>query len=764
MSDRPSLIPGLDGQLIKCLNCGAEQRLEFSVCGSCGCRLIPQPNRDAATRPQRRRTSRATPSLSIVAGAGRQKEAPDPAEPKFDDVVAEPFALTHKPGPDPLIGFVVAGRYRIIERLGRGGMGVVYKVEHTELGKLLAIKLLTGELGNERQVVRRFKREAELASRLSHPNTVQVFDFGSCDGLTYLVMELVHGHDLAWLLAHEGPLRAERAARILLQVCSSLAEAHRVGIVHRDVKPGNIMVARAPDGEEIAKVLDFGLAKLREAPELNELTGGGAVVGTPLYMSPEQIMGRPVDGRTDIYAMGAVMYRMLTGEPPFKNASGISVLARHLHEEPQPPHERKPELGIPHHASEIVLRALEKKPAKRYQRVEELQEALLGLLADTSEAHGQSLLNASRLQRLHAEILRSAALEDTEPAHAALPAVPRKAIATRDEVEAFRRKLVRQKWIGIGIATLVVSLGVAVGMRAWQRAMAPPAFSGVETEENNQPSQANDLPIGRTITGTIGKRIDEERSDRDFFRVTVPPDTPLISIRTTALPNMAMCTVLYQDGEQEASARFCVGRPRADLVIPAYRIQPGTWFVAVMQDRERYGLSEAPGVVENVSDSYSLTIDRVATPPEGWEVEPNDQPRAATKVGAGQTVRGNLAWARDEDVVCAAGPEEPVRARWVVHDGEERLRARGAVLEATVLSGVGAGAPIRVHSPHSKGGVAGPVDVTSPWRSEPFQTSARSDGVCLRLRLTDDPWAGDSKPGYPPAGDEPWAVTLESVP
>ncbi len=166
---------------------------------------------------------------------------------------------------DPLIGRVIADRYKIEALLGRGGMGVVYKIEHVHIGKLMAMKLLHGELSRDKETLKRFKREAEAASRLDHPNTVQIFDFGRDQGLTYLVMEYLDGHDLGWVIQHEGALTFARCARICAQACASISQAHSVGIVHRDIKPENIMIIQGRERPDMVKVLDFGLAKLRHS-------------------------------------------------------------------------------------------------------------------------------------------------------------------------------------------------------------------------------------------------------------------------------------------------------------------------------------------------------------------------------------------------------------------------------------------------------------------------------------------------------------------
>ncbi len=365
---------------------------------------------------------------------------------------------------DPLIGFVVAGRYRILERLGRGGMGVVYKVEHLRLGKLVAMKLLAGELARRPEVARRFEREASLAARLSHRNTVQVFDYGVSDGLTWLVMELVPGRDLSQMLRSEGPIAPVRAVRLVAQVCASLEEAHALGIVHRDIKPGNVMVARGPGGEEVAKVLDFGLAKLRHGSEFNDVSGRNALLGTPAYMAPEQIDGRPVDARTDVYALGAMLYRMLTGEAVFRGHFGLwETLARHLVESPDPLRKRAPHLDIPEALEAVVLRALAKRPDNRYASVSELREALLGAV--------------------HDQPLDEFFDRPSEP----LLLVPA-GHATRDDVASYERRLRRQLSLSralvavvlLGTAAMLAAVGV-LSMPVWaELASSAPATAPVE--------------------------------------------------------------------------------------------------------------------------------------------------------------------------------------------------------------------------------------------------------------------------------------------
>jgi serine/threonine-protein kinase len=508
---------------------------------------------------------------------------------------------------DPLIGFVVAGRYRIVARLGSGAMGVVYEVEHVELGKLLAMKLLSGEIAHAGPTVRRFKREALLASRLSSPYTAQVFDFGTTDGLTWLVMELVRGADLARVIRDEGPLAAPRLARLVGHVCAALGEAHALGIVHRDIKPGNLMITRDAAGSEIAKVLDFGLAKLRDMPVVTDVSAAGMVLGTPFYMAPEQIQGGAVDGRTDVYALGAVLYRALTGEPVFKGSSPADVCARHMVEDPIAPHVRAPDLAIPEAVSAVVLRALAKSPGARWPDVEALRRALDEAVVGApvpDDAPGDAGAVTSVAAPL---VAGERSLSASGGARAS---------ATRDEVAAYERKLAQRTWLGRGVAVLaaVVALGAAAtyGVRAI-RASTDAGFDGMEAEPNDDPAHASDIPFGRTVSGYLGKRLRDGEGDRDVFRFVVPDVPAGVALRLTALPNMATCALVFAAGTPEPLARSCSERPRRDVVVPALRLAPGPHYVLVMQDRDGAGGGPAP-VVENVSDAYHLTVEPAHAP------------------------------------------------------------------------------------------------------------------------------------------------------
>lgn len=638
---------------------------------------------------------------------------------------------------DPLIGVVVADRYRILEPIGRGGMGVVYKVEHVRIGKLLAMKLLTGELSRSAEMVRRFKREALTVSKLASPSTVQVFDFGVSDGLTYLVMELVHGESLGRVLARGGPIPGARVAKIVIQVASSLAEAHKKGIVHRDVKPENIMLLSAFDGADIAKVLDFGLAKLRESEGHADITNHGTILGTPYYMAPEQIRGDEVDARTDVYGVGVLMYRLLTGLHPFVGKP-MKVLSKHLTEAPVPPHVRTPELRISEGLSAIVMRALEKDPKDRYPTVEALREALIDELASSGSTSVESLLDTKRLRHL-ARI--------AEVAHSdARPTLP---VATRDEVDAYERRLRRKRYWLVAASSLI--LGAVVGLVAWL-AQRRPASTGLELEPNDDAAHATPLPLGEPLRGHLGERIDAEHGDRDFYSFDVGADAKggpaLVSLRVTALPNIPMCTMLYRSGFDEPIDRFCVGHPGRDLVVPALSLEPGHYLAAVVQDLSPW--SGAPAFIyENVSDTYTISVTSAHATP-ATEIEPNDSASSANAIELGAQRTATLAWARDEDVFCVADGVEGT-IRWKVRTGPRE----SGVLEVTLLSASGERAPIRIQDEDGVPPAAG--DTRSPWQSDALDVM---QARCLRLKLA----PRVDEPGPPHGGAEPYVVEVDRAP
>jgi eukaryotic-like serine/threonine-protein kinase len=269
----------------------------------------------------------------------------------------------------------VLGQYTLEERIGAGGMGEVYRARHAMLRRPTAVKLLSGEGSEEK--LRRFEKEVQLTARLTHPNTISIYDYGRTpDGTFYYAMELLEGLSLEQLVRVHGPQPASRVIHILEQVCGALAEAHGIGLVHRDVKPANLHLSVRGDIPDVVKVLDFGLVR----EERGEVDVGGSnvntIVGTPLYLSPEAITGpEKMDGRADIYGLGGVAYFLLTGKPPFEGSNIVELCANHLHTVPKPP---SVHLEVPKDLEQVVLACLAKRPGDRPQTARELKARLEG--------------------------------------------------------------------------------------------------------------------------------------------------------------------------------------------------------------------------------------------------------------------------------------------------------------------------------------------------------------------------------------------------
>jgi len=248
-------------------------------------------------------------------------------------------AATKSAAPDPLIGRVIADRFRIMSLIARGGMGKVYKAEQAPLGRVCALKVLNPNYNGDAdpEFHRRFFREASITSRITHPNSVTIFDYGKTDDeVYYMAMEFLDGQTLHHALRDVGTMHEERVGRIAQQMCRALREAHTLDVIHRDLKPANIFLMRHGDEDDFVKVLDFGLVKhLSERPE-EQLTQTGLFMGSPKYMAPEQIQGGNVDARTDVYSLGIMMYEMLAGKVPFERPTSVNILMAHVGEPPPP--------------------------------------------------------------------------------------------------------------------------------------------------------------------------------------------------------------------------------------------------------------------------------------------------------------------------------------------------------------------------------------------------------------------------------------------
>ena len=280
-------------------------------------------------------------------------------------------------------GMIIRNKYEIVARIGVGGMGVVYRGRHLTFNEVCAIKILNDSTAEDKTFLQRFQTEAVVTRKLRHPNAVRVDDFDyTDDGRPFIVMELVEGKNVGEVLQAEGPLQVPRAIRIAVEVARALGAAHTLGFIHRDIKPGNIVLTKDDQGREVAKVLDFGIAKLRQAAgdATSGMTMTGMVVGTPLYMSPEQFMGKKageeIDGRTDLYSLGVVLYQMVTAHLPFEGDTLYSLMMQHIQGTVRPPGEVTPELHIPASLSQVIMKAIDKDRGARFQNSEEFIAAL----------------------------------------------------------------------------------------------------------------------------------------------------------------------------------------------------------------------------------------------------------------------------------------------------------------------------------------------------------------------------------------------------
>src|SRR5213596_1736947 len=283
---------------------------------------------------------------------------------------------------DTLIDSVFDGRYRIIRKLGAGGMANVYLAEDQELGRRVAIKILDDRHAADNSFIERFRREAKNAAGLSHPNIVSIYDRGEAEGTYYIAMEYLDGRSLKELVVARGPLPIPDAIDATRQVLHALRFAHRKGVVHRDIKPHNVMA----DADGRLKVTDFGIARAGAS----QMTEAGSIIGTAQYLSPEQARGAAVDQRSDLYSVGIVLYELLTGTVPFNGETPVEIAMRHLSDTPRPPSVLRPE--IPPDLDMVVLRALAKNPEDRFQTAEEMDAELdrvaagTGVTAETADA------------------------------------------------------------------------------------------------------------------------------------------------------------------------------------------------------------------------------------------------------------------------------------------------------------------------------------------------------------------------------------------
>jgi serine/threonine-protein kinase len=319
------------------------------------------------------------PAMSVCSECQKEFAATSRFCPYCGSVAATAAAV------DPYVGALVAGKFRIEKMLGQGGMGKVYLANHQVLDQKVVLKVLHREYAEDPDTVKRFQHEGRAASRLRHPNVIQVLDFGAMeDGTLFMAMEYLPGQDLSGIIQREFPLGDRRVVRIASQILSALSEAHAQNVIHRDLKPENVMLENRRGEPDFVKVLDFGIAKITDAK--TKLTQAGLVCGTPEYMSPEQARGADLDPRSDLYSVGVIIYQMVTGLLPFESDTPVGFLMKHLTEPPIPPSQKQPEVDVPPELEALIMRALAKNPAERFANAEEMRAELLACVPGDAAA------------------------------------------------------------------------------------------------------------------------------------------------------------------------------------------------------------------------------------------------------------------------------------------------------------------------------------------------------------------------------------------
>jgi serine/threonine-protein kinase len=463
-------------------------------------------------------------------------------------------------GGGDLVGSVIADRYHVLRKLGEGGMGQVYLAEHVRMGRKSAVKVMNPSMVNDADAISRFNREASNASRISHPNVAAIYDFGETpDGIIYLAMEFVEGEPLTALIERQGALPASRAAAIVRQTGDALAVAHDLGIVHRDLKPDNIMVARDRDGADCVKVVDFGIAKAANN-DAQKVTRTGLVVGTPEYMSPEQLAGDPLDGRSDIYSLGLVAFNMLTGRLPFPSETVQESMIMRLTDRPRTLSEMKPDVSWPPRLQAVLDRALARDARDRYASASEFGRDL-----------SQAIEQIPRTVESEAKTSIMAAPVPATRVTAAPTLLAPSANASR-----------RNMPLIVGVSTVVVGGLVAFGLFA--RSAGSPSTAAadsaaaamhpvVQTPTGTQPGSSalatRTDSISSASRSTPGRRVSSSSSPRSAAGIPVGAATQ--GAMTSSGIRQAIDEIKRLSDPSDANANPAAAIDRANTLLPKLR-------------------------------------------------------------------------------------------------------------------------------------------------------------------------------------------------
>lgn len=492
---------------------------------------------------------------------------------------------------DEMLGRVLEGRFEIREHIGAGGMGTVYRAYQSSVGRDVAVKVIDPTVSRDRETVKRFMREAQLASKLSHPNTVVVHDFGQThDGVVFLVMEMIEGRTLRQVLRETGPLPLRRLVRMAIQLCDALHTAHALGIIHRDLKPGNVMILDHPVGRDQLKVLDFGLAKSL-AQDVTAISSSHLRMGTPMYMSPEMIRAEDVDERSDLYALGCTLYEMAMGRPPFVARNAEMLFAQHLEETP-PPLERE-ELG---ELAEVILALLAKNPADRPASADTVREVFQQCsvelasgelpvmrragIADTDDA-ANPMLRTSSKTKVRNSAAQAATVDLRTPDLESLSIEPLKSLTPTPEARSRSRR------------PLLLGLALAVV------AAAAVSFYVLElNRDDSRPRNSRDQPATTP----------EPRDERVETRSTsTPSPVPTAAPITRADAGAAVPANVTLSLASTPAARVTVNGTPAGKTPATYQLARGDRAVEVVFERPGY-LAKKLTVVPDRDQTIEATL------------------------------------------------------------------------------------------------------------------------------------------------------------
>ncbi|MCL2449638.1 MAG: protein kinase [Polyangiaceae bacterium] len=437
------------------------------------------------------------------------------------------------PVADPLLGRTIGGRFKITGVIARGGMGKVYRAEQAPLGRVCALKVLNPMYSGSRDpgFHKRFLLEASVVARLSHPNTVTVFDYGKTDdGIYFMAMEYLEGKTLHRAIRQVTFMPEDRAAHIARQICRAVREAHDLGVIHRDLKPANIYLAEHGDETDFVKVLDFGLVKqVAGQGRGEELTQTGLFMGSPKYMAPEQIRGEWVDRRIDVYALGVILYEMVTGKVPFEGPSGAHTLMAHVNDAPPPIRERNPNAVVSPALEETIARCLAKKPDQRFASMDELLASLKAIPPPSARDSGLQVIAKGRVSPVPSGV----------------------AFTTVTSPVSRRTRSVRLL-AGIASGLALVAGGVA-GFALWRSSDA--AAARVATPAADEAEVA--LPVPAVTVAPMSARANVVVK----LRITTDPDGAIVKENGIPLCSSTPCDVLYADADPNRVHDLTVSLP-----------------------------------------------------------------------------------------------------------------------------------------------------------------------------------------------------------